>query len=189
VPEEVQIMDSVYVPVKRKKLFEDGTDIIAKVVGAQWVQGKFSPGVAVDLKTVTPAVGYSLRTTCYLSTRKDDGSHFVMPDKDLDKLQSAVLSDEEFFLMDAVSPETWVGRPVAFQVEVIEKEIDGESRRINIIREGSFRRPTDEELASIQESLKGSQAAKALSAPTTTNGSEEVSEEIEEGDFSNLPLD
>jgi hypothetical protein len=80
VPEEVQeVIDSVYVPVKRKKLFEDGTTIIAKVVGAQWVQGKFSPGVAVDFKSVSPEVGYSLRTTVYLSTRKDDGSYFVKP--------------------------------------------------------------------------------------------------------------
>ena len=187
-PEQVQVIDSVYVPVKRKKLFEDGTTIIAKVVDAQWVQGKFSPGVAVDFKSVWPEVGYSLRTTVYLSTRKDDGSYFVKPGGDLDRLQSAVLSDEDFFIMDAVSPEVWAGRPVAFEVEVLEKEIAGEMRRLNIIRSGSFRRPTEEELASIRESLRDSHAAKALeaAAPTvTTNGSEDV----DEGDFDELPLD
>ena len=187
-PEEVQVIDSVYVPVKRKKLFEDGTTIIAKVFGTQWVQGKFSPGVAVDFKSVSPEVGYSSRTTVYLSTRKDDGSYFVKPGGDLDQLQSAVLSDEEFFMMDAVSPEVWVGRPVAFEVEVLEKEINGEIRKLNIIRSGSFRRPTEEELASIRESLRDSRAAKALeaAAPTvTTNGSEDV----DEGDFDELPLD
>jgi hypothetical protein len=185
VPEEVQVIDSVYVPVKRKKLFEDGTDIIAKIADAKWVQGRFSPGVACDFKSVSPEVGYSLRTTVYLSTRKDDGSYYVGLGSDLEALQNAVLSDEEFFLMDAVSPEVWVGRPVAFQVEVLEKEIKGELRKLNVIKPGSFRRPTEEELASIRESLKSSRAAKALAAPTTTNGSEDVDED----DFGKLPLD
>ena len=73
-PEEVQVIDSVYVPVKRRKLFPDGTDILAAIADARWVSGKFSPGVSADFKTLSPEVGYSLRTPVYLSTRRDDGS-------------------------------------------------------------------------------------------------------------------
>ena len=131
--EELITIDHVDVDCKRKKPFPDGEAIIGKVVGAQWVQGQYSPGVAVDLKTVSPDVGYSLRSTVYLSTRKDDGSHYVAPDKPFDYMQRAVLMDEEFFLQDSVSPETWIGRPVAFVVEQASYETEeGEERYYNI---------------------------------------------------------
>ena len=118
--EEFTVLDASQAPVvelKRKKLFDEGTTIIAKVASAQWVQGKFSPGVAVEYKTVSPEVGYSLRTTAYLSTRRDDGGHFVRDFKDLDLIQRAALTDVEFFMQDKVDPTSWVGRPVAFIVD------------------------------------------------------------------------
>jgi hypothetical protein len=67
------------VALKRKKLFDEGTTIIAKIASAQWVQGKFSPGVAVEYKTVSPEVGYSLRTVAWLSTAKKDSPTSSVP--------------------------------------------------------------------------------------------------------------
>jgi hypothetical protein len=193
--EELITIDHVDVDCKRKKLFPDGEAIIGKVVGAQWVPDKYSPGVAVDFKTVSPDVGYSLRSTVYLSTRKDDGSHYVAPDKPFDYMQRAVLTDEEFFLQDSVSPETWIGRPVAFVVEQASYETEeGEERFYNIIKPHTVRKPTNEELADLQERFKGSKIlaaqkqaseAKALAAAPAKN---DGNEEVEEGDLEQAPF-
>jgi hypothetical protein len=118
VTEEFTIMENApIVQLKRKKLFDEGTTIIAKVVEAQWIQGKFSPGVAVEYKTVSPEVGYSLRNVAWLSTAKKDGSHFVKNYGELDLVQRAALTDVEFFQQDTVNPASWIGRPVAFVVD------------------------------------------------------------------------
>jgi hypothetical protein len=62
--EEFTVMeDAPIVALKRKMFFEPGTTVIAKIAETQWVQGKFSPGVAVEYKTVSPQVGYSIRNT------------------------------------------------------------------------------------------------------------------------------
>jgi hypothetical protein len=186
--------DAPFVPLKRRKLFDDGTTIIAKIVDAQWIQGKFSPGIAVEFKTVSPEVGYSIRTTGYLSTSKKDGSHFVRSYGELDLIQRAALTDEEYFLQDAVDPRTWIGRPVAFVVEQLAFETEaGEERFTNSIKEGTVRRPTDEELEALRQTFKGSpilaaqttaqEATKALDAPKAT----EELEDIEE-DFEDLPF-
>lgn len=189
--EEIVTIDPAnapYVPLKRRKLFDEGTTIIAKIVDAQWIQGKFSPGIVVEYKTVSPEVGYSIRTTAYLSTAKKDGSHFVRSHGELDLIQRAALTDTEFFLQDAVDPRTWIGRPVAFVVEQISYETeDGEERFTNSIKEGTTRRPTDEELANLRESLKGTtilashKENKAIPAP---EGDDSTPEE----DFEDIPF-
>ena len=176
--EEFAVMENApVVELKRKKLFEAGTTIIAKVDSAQWVQGKFSPGVAVEYKTVSPEVGYSLRTTAYLSTRRVDGSYFVRDYSDLDLIQRAALTDVEFFMQDKVDPASWIGRPVAFVVEQKSFETeDGEERFTNIIKEGTIRRPTDEELAKLREDLAGT----GILAETNGKAELEAAEELVE---------
>ena len=82
--------------LKRRKLFPDGTEIVAAINGAERTQGKFAPGIAVELKTILPELGYSLRHQAWFSTRKVDGSHYVKPSGDLDLLQQAALTDVEF---------------------------------------------------------------------------------------------
>jgi hypothetical protein len=178
--EEFTVMENApVVELKRKKLFEAGTTIIAKVDSAQWVQGKFSPGVAVEYKTVSPELGYSLRTTVYLSTRKDDGSHFVRDYGDLDLIQRAALTDIEFFQQNKVNPDTWVGRPVAFVVDQKSYETeDGEERFSNIIKEGTTRRPTDEELNTLRKDLAGT----GILAETNGKAELEAAPEVVEDD-------
>jgi len=182
--------DAPVVELKRKKLFDAGTTLIAKVDSAQWVQGKFSPGVAVEYKTVSPELGYSLRTTVYLSTRKDDGSHFVRDYGDLDLIQRAALTDIEFFQQNKVNPDTWVGRPVAFVVDQKSYETeDGEERFSNIIKEGTTRRPTDEELNTLRKDLAGTgilaetNGKAELEAAPEIVEDDEVEEEVEEAPF------
>jgi hypothetical protein len=155
--EEIFVLENApAVALKRKKLFDEGTTIIAKIASAQWVQGKFSPGVAVEYKTVSPEVGYSLRTVAWLSTAKKDGSHFVRSYGELDLIQRAALTDVEFFTQDNVNPDAWVGRPIAFVVDQKSYENeDGEELYVNIIKEGTTRRPTDEELDNIRQNLEG----------------------------------
>jgi hypothetical protein len=191
--EEFTVMENApVVELKRKKLFDEGTTIIAKVASAQWVQGKFSPGVAVEYKTVSPEVGYSLRTTAYLSTRRDDGSYFVRDYRELDLIQRAALTDIEFFMQDKVNPDTWVGRPVAFVVEQKSFETeDGEERFTNFIKEGTTRRPTDEELAKLREDLAGTGILAETNGKAELEAAEEVvedsgseaQEEVEEAPF------
>jgi len=155
--EEYAVLENApNIALKRKKLFETGTTVIAKIADTEWVQGKFSPGVAVEYKTVSPEVGYSIRTMAWLSTAKKDGSNYVRPYGDLDLIQRAALTDVEFFLQDRVNPSSWVGRPVAFVVDhhTYETE-DGEERSTNIIKEGTTRRPSDEELDAIRKNLEG----------------------------------
>jgi hypothetical protein len=197
VPEEVQLIDAVPVSLKRRMLFESGTDIIAKITSAEWMQGKFSPGIATEFKTVSPAIGYSLRTTLFLSTRRDDGSHFVKTGGELDLLLNAVLTPEEFFMQDSVDPTAWVGRPIAFKVEVLEYETqNGEPRKTNTIMPGTFRQPSEEELGTISNSLTNpSTLRKAIEQASDAKGeakapekSSEASEEIDETDFENIPF-
>jgi|SRR5215213_1124527 len=178
------------VELKRKKLFDEGTPIIAKIANAEWVQGKFSPGVAVEYKTVSPEVGYSLRTTAYLSTRKDDGTHFVRDFKELDLIQRAALTDVEFFMQDKVDPTSWLGRPVAFVVDQKSYETeDGEERFANIIKEGTTRKPTEEELAKLREDLAGTGILAETNGKAELEAAEEVveneaaEEEVEEAPF------
>ena len=72
--------------LKRRKLFLDGTKIVAAINSAERTQGRFAPGLAVELKTILPQLGYSLRHQAWFSTRKADGSHYVKPGGDLDLL-------------------------------------------------------------------------------------------------------
>jgi len=181
--------DAPVVELKRKKLFEAGTTIIAKIANAQWIQGKFSPGVEVEYKTVSPEVGYNIRTVAWLSTRKDDGTHFVRSYGDLDLIQRAALTDVEFFQQDRVDPTSWIGRPVAFVVDQKSYETeDGDEFFVNIIKEGTTRRPTDEELDALRKNLAGT------GIPADTNGKAELEaapevveddaeEEVEEASF------
>jgi hypothetical protein len=144
------------VELKRRKLFAEGTTIIAKVDSAEWVQGQYSPGVAVEYKTVSPDVGYTIRDTVYLSTAKKDGRHFVRSFGPLDLVQRAALTDVEFFQQNKVDPAMWVGRPIAFVLDQKSYEDeDGEERFVNVIKEGTPRRPTEEELAQLQKDLAG----------------------------------
>ena len=132
--------------LKRRKLFPDGTEIVAAINGAERTQGKFAPGIAVELKTILPELGYSLRLQVWFSTRKADGSHYVKPDGDLDLLQQAALTDVEFFVNSKVDAERLIGRLVAFDVEVVEYETeDGTLKKVNNIVEGSIRKPSEEE--------------------------------------------
>ena len=178
------------VELKRKKLFDEGTPIIAKIANAEWVPGKFSPGVAVEYKTISPEVGYSLRITAYLSTRKDDGTHFVRDFKELDLIQRAALTDVEFFMQDKVDPTSWLGRPVAFVVDQKSYETeDGEERFANIIKEGTTRKPTEEELAKLREDLAGRGILAETNGKAELEAAEEVveneaaEEEVEEAPF------
>ena len=41
--------------LKARKLFSDGTEIVAAINGAERTQGRFAPGLAVELKTILPA--------------------------------------------------------------------------------------------------------------------------------------
>ena len=103
--------------------------------------------------------------------------------------------DAEYLLTDSVSPETWIGRPVAFVVEQASYETEeGEERFYNIIKPHTVRKPTNEELADLQERFKGStilaaqkqaSEAKALAAAPAKNGG---NEEVEEGDLEQAPF-
>src|SRR5215203_5097615 len=189
--EEFTVMDNApVVELKRKKLFEAGTTIIAKIANTKWVQGKFSPGAAVEYKTVSPDVGYNLRTVAWLSTRKDDGTHFVRSYGDLDLIQRSALTDVEFFQQETVGPETWIGRPVAFVVDQKSYETeDGEERFSNIIKEGTMRRPTDEELNTLRKDLAGTGILAETNGKTELEAApevvedDEVEEEVEEAPF------
>jgi hypothetical protein len=178
--EEITEMDNApVVELKRKKLFDEGTTIIAKIANAQWVQGKFSPGAAVEYKTVSPEVGYSIRTVAWLSTAKKDGSHFVRSYGELDLIQRAALTDVEFFQQETVDPETWIGRPVAFAVDQKSYETeDGEEHFVNIIKEGTTRRPTDEELDALRKDLAGT----GILAETNGKAQLEAASEVVEDD-------
>jgi hypothetical protein len=186
-PEEITIMERApEVALKRKKLFEEGTPLIAKVTSADWVQGKFSPGVAVEYKTVSPEVGYSIRTVAWLSTSKKDGTHFVRNYGELDLIQRAALTDVEFFQQDHVDPASWIGRPVAFVVEQKSYETEGgEEIFTNVIKEGTTRRPTDEELEELRKNLAGTgilaesseSSKKEISAPVVVEEDETEDED------------
>jgi hypothetical protein len=66
------------------------------------------------------------------------------------------LTDVEFFTQDNVNRDAWVGRPIAFVVDQKSYENeDGEELYVNIIKEGTTRRPTDEELDNIRQNLEG----------------------------------
>ena len=188
--EEIKVMDHApVVELKRKKLFEEGTTLISKIANAQWVQGKFSPGVAVEYKTVSPDVGYSIRTVAWLSTAKKDGSHFVRSYGELDLIQRAALTDTEFFMQDTVHPESWVGRPVAFVVDQKSYETeDGDELFVNIIKEGTTRRPTDEEMGALRKDLAGTGIlAEAGEAKPELEAAPEVVEDEDES-FESIPF-
>jgi hypothetical protein len=169
--------------LKRRKLFPDGTEIVAAINGAERTQGKFAPGIAVELKTILPELGYSLRHQAWFSTRKADGSHYVKPDGDLDLLQQAALTDVEFFVNSKVDAQRLIGRLVAFDVEVVEYETeDGTVKKVryNIV-EGSIRKPSQEELEKIGSTRLGAAiltrtaaaeetALQALESPGAANG-------------------
>jgi hypothetical protein len=180
VAEEITFLDTApEVALKRRKLFDDGTTIIAKIADAQWVQGKFSPGVTVEYKTVSPEIGYSIRTTAWLSTAKKDGKHFVRNYGELDLIQRAALTDVEFFQQDHVDPASWIGRPVAFVVEQKSYENeDGDEMFTNIIKEGTTRRPTNDELAELRRNLAGT----GILAETDDGKKELSAAEVVEGD-------
>jgi hypothetical protein len=168
--------------LKRRKLFPDGTQIVAAINGAERAQGKFAPGIAVELKTILPELGYSLRHQAWFSTRKADSSHFVKPGGDLDLLQQAALTDVEFFVNSKVDAERLIGRLVAFDVEVVEYETeDGKVKKVNNIVEGSIRKPSEEEREKIGSTRLGAAilrrtaaaeetALQALESPGAANG-------------------
>jgi hypothetical protein len=191
--EEFTVMnDAPVVELKRKKLFDEGAPIIAKIANAQWIQGKFSPGVEVEYKSVSPEIGYSFRTNVWLSTPKKDGVHFVKNYGPLDLTQRAALTDVEFFMQDKVDPTSWIGRPVAFVVDQKSYENeDGEELYTNIIKENTIRRPTDEELAKLREDLAGTGILAETNGKAELEAAEEVvedsgseaEEEVEEAPF------
>jgi hypothetical protein len=189
--------------LKRRKIFPTGTEVVAAINGAERVQGKFAPGIATDLKTILPELGYSLRHTAWFSTRKADGSHYVKPGGDLDLLQQAALTDVEFFVNSKVDAERLVGRLVAFEVELAEYEAeDGTPKRANNIVGGTIRKPTEEELEKIAATRLGAAilrrtaaaeeaALRVLETPEKPKALVAVSdatgeEEDDEGDFENL---
>ena len=192
--------------LKRRKLFPDGTEIVAAINGAERTQGKFAPGIAVELKTILPELGYSLRHQAWFSTRKADGSNFVKPGGDLDLLQQAALTDVEFFVNSKVDAERLIGRLVAFGVEVVEYETeDGTVKKVNNIVEGSIRKPSEEELEKIGSTRLGAAilrrtaaaeetALQALESPGAANGERKAlpsaadAEETDvEEEFENIP--
>jgi len=191
--DEFTVMDNApVVELKRKKLFDEGTTIIAKIANAQWIQGKFSPGVEVEYKSVSPEIGYSFRTNVWLSTRKKDGAHFVKNYGPLDLTQRAALTDVEFFMQDKVDPASWIGRPVVFVVDQKSYENeDGEELYTNIIKENTIRRPTDEELAKLREDLAGTgilaetngKAELEAAGEVVEDSGSEAEEEVEEAPF------
>jgi hypothetical protein len=188
--------------LKRRKIYPTGTQVVAAINDAERVQGKFAPGIAVDLKTILPELGYSLRHTAWFSTRKADGSHFVKPGGDLDLLQQAALTDIEFFVNSKVDAERLIGRLIAFEVQLAEYEAeDGTPKRANNIVGGTIRKPTEEELEKIAATrlgaailrrtaaaeeaalrmLESPEEPKALVAATGTSD-----EEDDEGNFEDL---
>ena len=185
--DEITILENApFVALKRRKLFDAGATIIAKIADAQWIQGQYSPGVAVEYKTVSPEVGYSLRTVAWLSTARKDGSHFVRSYGELDLIQRAALTDVEFFTQDSVDPTSWIGRPVAFVVDQKSYENeDGEELFINIIKTGTTRRPTDEELDTVRENLKGTGILAESNGKAELEAAEEVvgDDEVEPAPF------
>jgi hypothetical protein len=202
VPDEA-IPTAAHPDLKRRKLFPDGTEIVAAINGAERTQGKFAPGIAVELKTILPELGYSLRHQAWFSTRKADGSHFVKPGGDLDLLQQAALTDVEFFVNSKVDAERLIGRLVAFDVEVVE---NGETREVNNIVEGSIRKPSEEEFEKIGSTRLGAAilrrtaaaeetALQALESPGAANGERKAlpsaadAEETDvEEEFENIPF-
>jgi hypothetical protein len=211
VQKEVSLVSDEAIPtaahpdLKRRKLFPDGTKIVAAINNAERIQGKFAPAIAVDLKTILPELGYSLRHTAFYSTRKKDGSHYVKPGGDLDLLQQAALTDVEFFVNSKVDAERLIGRLVAFDVEVVEyKTEDGTLKKVNNIVEGSIRKPCEEELEKIGSTRLGAAilrrtaaaegaALQALESPgeSVTNGKNKALPHAEETDveeeFENVP--
>jgi hypothetical protein len=193
------------VALKRRKVYKTGTTIVAIIAKAEWVAGKFSPGFASDFRTLSPEIGYALRHTSWLSTRRDDGSHFVKTDGDLDRLQQAALTAEEFFFVQEVEPERLQGRIVAFDVERVEYEVEvggeTETRVANNVLGETIRKPTDDELKAIAESEGGKvilnkaltmrrqavmQAIESPDSPTATEAVEEL--EATEESFEDLPF-
>jgi hypothetical protein len=183
------MQEAPVVELKRKKLFEDGTTVIAKIASALWVKGQYSPGVAVEYKTVSPEVGYSIRNTAWLSTAKKDGSHFVRSYGELDLIQRAALTDVEFFLQENVQPETWVGRPVAFVLEqrTYENE-DGDEVAYNVVKVGTTRKPTEEELAKLREDLAGTGILAETNGKAELEAAPEVVEDSEEDELEEVPF-
>jgi hypothetical protein len=183
------MQEAPVVELKRKKLFEDGTTVIAKIASALWVKGQYSPGVAVEYKTVSPEVGYSIRNTAWLSTAKKDGSHFVRSYGELDLIQRAALTDVEFFLQENVQPETWVGRPVAFVLEqrTYENE-DGDEVAYNAVKAGTTRKPTEEELAKLREDLAGTGILAETNGKAELEAAPEVVEDSEEDELEEAPF-
>jgi hypothetical protein len=204
---EEAIPTAAHPDLKRRKLFPDGTQIVAAINGAERTQGKFAPGVAVELKTILPELGYSLRHQAWFSTRKADGSNFVKPSGDLDLLQQAALTDVEFFVNSKVDAERLIGRLVAFDLEVVEYETEnGETREVNNIVEGSIRKPSEEELEKIGSTRLGAAilrrtaaaeetALQTLESPGSANGERkalpsatDVKETDVEEEIENIPF-
>jgi hypothetical protein len=204
---EEAIPTAAHPDLKRRKLFPDGTQIVAAINGAELTQGKFAPGIAVELKTILPELGYSLRHQAWFSTRKADGSNFVKPSGDLDLLQQAALTDVEFFVNSKVDAERLIGRLVAFDLEVVEYETEnGETREVNNIVEGSIRKPSEEELEKIGSTRLGAAilrrtaaaeetALQALESPGSANGERkalpsatDVKETDVEEEIENIPF-
>jgi hypothetical protein len=187
--------------LKRRKLFPDGTKIVAAINAAESTQGKFAPGVAVELKTILPELGYSLRHQAWFSTRKADGSHFVKPSGDLDLLQQAALTDVEFFVNSKVDAERLIGRLVAFDVEVVEYETeDGKVKKVNNIVEGSIRKPSEEELEKIGSTRLGAAilrrtaaaeetALQTLESPGSANGESKALPSAADADATDVEVD
>jgi hypothetical protein len=193
--------------LKRRKLFLDGTKIVAAINSAERTQGKFAPELVVELKTILPELGYSLRHQAWFSTRKADSSHYVKPGGDLDLLQQAALTDVEFFVNSKVDAERLIDRLVAFDVEVVEYETeDGTVKKVNNIIEGSIRKPSEEELEKIGSTRLGAAilrrtaaaeeaALRALESPGAASGESKAlpnaaadAEETDvEEEFDNIP--
>ena len=169
------------VELKRKKLFEEGTTVIAAIASADWMQGQFSPGVAVEYRTLSPEVGCAIRQRAWLSKAKKTEELYVKNGGELDLLQQAALTDAEFLSQAAVNPQSWVGRPVAFVLDKKSYENeDGEELFVNIVRDGSTRKPTDEELASVQDLLASVGVLSTNGNQKELSAAEEDSEDVED---------
>jgi hypothetical protein len=159
------IPSAAHPDLRRRTLFPDGTEVVAAITDVDEFVGQYSPGYTIDFKSILPRLGYSLRHTSFLSTRKKDGSYYVSPGSSLDQLQQAALTDIEFFVNSKVDIDRLVGRLVAFTTEVHEYESeDGNIRRVNRIVEDSIQKPTEAELEKIGSTRLGAAILKRTAA-------------------------
>jgi hypothetical protein len=92
-------------------------------------------------------------------------------------------------LQENVQPETWVGRPVAFVLEqrTYENE-DGDEVAYNVVKAGTTRKPTEEELAKLREDLAGTGILAETNGKAELEAAPEVVEDSEEDELEEVPF-